>query len=252
MPRPVIRSDLEPTLRKLVKALLMLRHIWRFPRVRGAWPKYEYLKPWLADLRPAAVIDVGVNVGQFLHLAYRLYPEARLIGIEPLDELCRKVAGIYRTESRVVLHCCACGAEAGEGELHVTADSQNASMLAPTEEFYDERPGETVVGARRVPVRRLDALLDGVAGPILLKVDVQGGELDVLESLGDRLADVAAIIVEAPFEHAYEGASDFDAIYRFLTANGFAYRGAMGQLTSRHTGHVLQEDSIYINPRWVP
>ncbi|MHA1113217.1 MAG: FkbM family methyltransferase [Alphaproteobacteria bacterium] len=251
MTTPVIRSDPAPFLRKLEKALLMLRYVRRFPRVHGAWPKYEYLKPWLAALAPAAVVDVGVNVGQFLHLVYRLYPEARLIGIEPLDELCRKVGDIYRGDARVTLHCCACGAREGEADLHVTADSQNASTLAPTEAFYDERPGEEVVGERRVPLRRLDALLDGVAGPMLLKVDVQGGELDVLEGMGARLADVAAIIVEAPFEHAYEGASDFDAIYRFLTARGFAYRGAMGQLTSHHTGHVLQEDSIYVNPRWV-
>ena len=81
---------------------------------------------------------------------------------------------------------------------------------------------------------------------MLVKIDVQGVEFEVLQGAGERLDDVSAIIIESPFEVSYYGAAGFDEIYRFLTAWGFAYEGALGQLNSKPTGRVRQEDSIYV------
>ncbi len=81
---------------------------------------------------------------------------------------------------------------------------------------------------------------------MILKIDVQGAELEVLQGAGDRLDDVSAIVIESPFEQAYEGAAGFDDIYRFLNAKGFRYEGALGQLNSKKTGRVRQEDSVYV------
>ena len=88
--------------RKFEKLMLAARLFWRFPRSHGAWPKYEYLKPWIIDQRPTAMIDVGINIGQFLHLAYRLWPEAKIISIEPTADLANKMADLYQDDARVV------------------------------------------------------------------------------------------------------------------------------------------------------
>lgn len=241
-----LTSDPSESVRKIEKILLMLRFVWRFPRVKGGWPKYEYLKPWLADLGPVTVVDIGVNHGQFLHLASRLWPAARIVGVEPNAELAAKAAGLYRDDSRVQIESCAVGAENGEIDLFVTANDQNSSIHAPSAAFHDDRADDGVVRTEAVPLKRLDTLLEGIDGPMLMKIDVQGAELEVLQGAGDRLEDVSVIIIESPFEAAYEGAAGFDEIYRFLTARGFAYEGALGQLNSKHTGRVRQEDSIYV------
>lgn len=241
-----LSSDPTETIRKIEKILLMLRFVWRFPRVRGGWPKYEYLKPWLAELAPATIVDVGVNHGQFLHLARRLWPGAAIVGVEPNGELAAKTAAHYADDAAVTVHAVAAGAETGEADLFLTRNDQNSSIHRPAAAFSDDRPDDGLAGQQRVPLRRLDALLSECAGPILLKVDVQGAELEVLRGAGGRLADVAVVIVESPFELAYEGAARFDDIYRFLTGHGFDYAGALGQLNSRRTGQVRQEDSIYV------
>lgn len=241
-----LTSDPSESVRKIEKILLMLRFVWRFPRVKGGWPKYEYLKPWLADLGPASVVDIGVNHGQFLHLASRLWPSAGIVGVEPNGELAAKAAALYQNDVRVRIESCAVGAENGNIELFVTANDQNSSIHQPSDAFHDDRTDDGVVKIETVPLKRLDALLDGVAGPMLLKIDVQGAELEVLEGAGDRLDDVSVIIIESPFETAYDGAAGFDEIYRFLTVRGFRYEGALGQLNSKKTGRVRQEDSIYI------
>ena len=241
-----LRSDPSERIRKIEKIFLMLRFVWRFPRVKGAWPKYEYIKPWLAELAPATVVDIGVNHGQFLHLASRLWPDADIIGVEPNAALAEKSNRYYVGNPRVHVESCAVGAENGNIALFVTANDQNSSIHEPTAAFHDDRTADGVVRTEPVALRRLDGLLDGAKGPMLVKIDVQGAELEVLQGAGDRLDDASVIIIESPFEVSYDGAAGFDEIYRFLTARGFAYEGALGQLNSKHTGLVRQEHSIYV------
>jgi FkbM family methyltransferase len=247
-----LESDPSESVRKIEKILLMLRFVWRFPRVKGGWPKYEYLKPWLADLAPATVVDIGVNHGQFLHLAARLWSDAQVIGVEPNAGLAAKADALYGDNPRVRIESCAVGAENGQINLFVTANDQNSSIHAPSAAFHDDRTDDGVVRTEAVALKRLDTLLDGDTGPMLVKIDVQGAELEVLQGAGDRLDDVAVIIIESPFEVAYDGAAGFDEIYRFLTARGFVYEGALGQLNSKHTGRVRQEDSIYVRAQLRP
>ena len=128
----------------------------------------------------------------------------------------------------------------------MTANDQNSSIYEPTAAFHDYRTADGVIRTEPVALRRLDGLLDGINGPMLVKIDVQGAELEVLQGAGDGLDDVSVIIIESPFEAPYDGAAGFDEIYRFLTARGFSYEGALGQLNSKHTGRVCQEDSIYV------
>ncbi|MGZ0245004.1 MAG: hypothetical protein ACKVH1_03290 [Alphaproteobacteria bacterium] len=112
-----LTSDPLERIRKIEKILLMLRFVWRFPSAKGAWLKYEYIKPWLADLAPATVVDIGVNHGQFLHLASRLWPGADIIGIEPNAALAEKVNTFYLGNPKIRVESCAVGAEDGNIDL---------------------------------------------------------------------------------------------------------------------------------------
>ena len=241
-----LTSDPSESERKIEKILLMLRFVWRFPQIKVGWPKYEYLKPWLAELAPAIVVDIGVNHGQFLHLAARLWSGAQIFGLEPNAGLAVKVDTLFGDNPRVRMESCAVAAENGQIDLFVTANDQNSSIHAPSAAFHDDRADDGMVRTEAVALKRLDTALDGDTGPMPVKIDVQGAELEVLQGAGERLEDVAVIIIESPFEAAYDGAAGFDEIYRFLTVRGFVYEGALGQLNSKHTGRVRQEDSIYV------
>jgi len=241
-----LTSDPSESVRKIDKILLMLRFVWRFPQIKGGWLKYEYLKLWLAELAPATVVDIGVNHGQFLHLAARLWSGAQFVGLEPNAGLAAKVDALYSDNPRVRIESCAVAAENGQIDLFVTANDQNSSIHAPSAAFHDDRADDGMVRTEAVALKRLDTALDGDTGPMPVKIDVQGAELEVLQGAGERLEDVAVIIIESPFEAAYDGAAGFDEIYRFLTVRGFVYEGALGQLNSKHTGRVRQEDSIYV------
>jgi FkbM family methyltransferase len=232
--------------RKFEKLMLAARLFWRFPRSHGAWPKYEYLKPWIIDQRPAAVIDIGINIGQFLHLAYRLWPEAKIIGVEPTADLADRMASLFKDDARVVVEASAASDHAGEATFHITKNSQNSSLLEPSDSFVADRPDDGLLRTETVQLRRMDDILKNEAGPFFVKIDVQGAEMDVLRGFGDRLADIKTLIVEAPFEEAYDGAGGFDDIYRYLADRGMDYAGPLGTLTSKKTGRVRQEDAVFV------
>ena len=195
-----LTSDPSESVRKIEKILLMLGFVWRFPQVKGGWPKYEYLKLWLADLAPATVVDIGVTHGQFLHLACRLWPNAKIVGIEPNAALAATAGAVYADNPDIRVVSCAVGAENGLIDLFVTANDQNSSIHPPTVAFHDDRDNDGVVRTEPVQLKRFDGLLDGYAGPMLLKIDVQGAELEVLHGAGDRLDDASVVIIESPFE----------------------------------------------------
>ncbi|NKB20504.1 MAG: FkbM family methyltransferase [Alphaproteobacteria bacterium] len=241
-----LNADPSFSFRKIEKLFLAAKLFWRFPRSHGAWPKYEYLKPWIIDQRPAAVIDVGINIGQFLHLAYRLWPEAKIIGVEPTADLADKMATLYKDEPSVIVEACAASDHDGEANFHITKDSQNSSLLEPSESFVADRPDDGLLRTETVQLRRMDDILKDEAGPFFVKIDVQGAEMDVLRGFGDRLGDIETLIIEAPFEEAYDGAGGFDDIYRYLADRGMDYAGPLGTLTSKHTGRVRQEDAVFV------
>lgn len=91
------------------------------------------------------------------------------------------------------------------------------------ERAFGARPEKTI----EVPVRRLDNCLDisSLPHPILLKIDVQGGELVVLDGC-DSLAEVDFIYVELSFVELFEGQPLFQDVSEYLARRGFVcHRG---------------------------
>jgi FkbM family methyltransferase len=79
-----------------------------------------------------------------------------------------------------------------------------------------------VVKTSTVETRRLDDI-PATAGIDFLKLDVQGGELLVLEGAETRLKDVLVIHTEVEFVPLYKGQPLFADIDSFLRARGFAF-----------------------------
>jgi hypothetical protein len=57
--------------------------------------------------------------------------------------------------------------------------------------------------------------------PEIVKIDVQGGELEVIKGFGHCLDAVVAVELEASFVEHYEGQASLATIYRFLVERGF-------------------------------
>lgn len=177
----------------------------------------------VGDVR--VVLDVGANKGQFSRAAATAFPGARIVAFEPLAS----VAAEWRTNladvDRAEVHVCALGGEDGTVTFHPHEYSLSSSVLPLAEGAKAE--GGAAAGELapvEVPVRRLDdvvAAADLAPGPVLLKLDVQGYELEVLRGATATLAHVDALVVELSFERQYEGQPMFTEVLDALRDLGF-------------------------------
>jgi FkbM family methyltransferase len=166
-------------------------------RPNGARPARSSLEQFCRHLRslgfmPQAVVDIGVADGTFD--IYTIFPDARYLLIEPMAEFRPALDWIcahYKAEAVLA----AVAAEEGEKTIRFgssMADMHGASLVNLNPNIEEE------TNARIVPVRRLDRLVRerNLPSPMMIKIDVQGTELDVVRGAEDILTQVDVIVLE--------------------------------------------------------
>jgi FkbM family methyltransferase len=200
----------------------------------------------------ATVIDAGANRGQFALFAARRFPAARLLCFEPLDGPRQRLERVLASQSNLRVYPLALGDVDAPAEFHVSTADDSSSLL-PIGPRQREVFGTATRGTQEVEVRRLDSVLTTTElhGPILLKIDVQGGEVGVLRGSAGILTCVDAILVEASFVELYSGQGLVDDVWRLLIDEGFVSRGAWG-ITYGRNGECLQADLLFSRPEFSP
>ncbi|MGH9223245.1 MAG: FkbM family methyltransferase [Acidimicrobiales bacterium] len=171
----------------------------------------------------ATVIDVGANAGQFARACLGVWPESTIVAFEPLPGLAEQLTATLGAAGRVEAQAVAIGATDGDTQFFPHPNSLSSSALNVAEPVRAE-PWAQELPATTVPLRRLDTALAGrhLARPALLKIDVQGLELDVLAGAPETLRRMDAVLVEAAFDPQYEGQPPFSAVHAALTGEGWS------------------------------
>ncbi|CAA7615423.1 putative Methyltransferase, FkbM family [Candidatus Terasakiella magnetica] len=201
----------------------------------------------LAGLAVSTVVDVGANRGQFALLARALWPQAFIHAYEPEAAAAMVFERLMAEEPRVRLTRIAVGAEAGCATLLVSECSDNSSLLPVTERQLHFGRGAGFSHGQEVSVARLDALLrpEDIIAPALLKLDIQGGELQALQGAGPLLARFAHILAEVSFVSLYQGQALAGDIVAFLHGQGFRLAG-MGRAERDGAGVCVQTDFLFV------
>ena len=109
-----------------------------------------------------------------------------------------------------------------------------SSMHIPADWSYDKID---------VPTIRLDEYLDN-SKIDLVWIDVQGAELDVLRSFGDKLKNVNTIYCEVDVTCRYDSDSNLDTVSHFLSTNGYLLKAKM--FLSPNEAHIIVEKESVI------
>jgi FkbM family methyltransferase len=235
--------------RKLVVMAADARYRKLAPRwfATGVFPSLEHASvPFRREFR--TVFDVGASRGQFGLFALARFPGAKIIGFEPLPQA-RAIAVRALGGSRAEVHEIALGASARDATLHVSRADDSSSLLAIGRRQTTAFPGTEAVGALGVRVELLSSYLDHhVERPVLLKIDAQGGELDVLIGAGDALGLVDELLVEASFLELYDGQARASQVVAHALAHGLHLVDISG-LARSAGGEALQADFLFSRDR---
>jgi FkbM family methyltransferase len=201
----------------------------------------------LGELELRTVVDVGANRGQFTLFALHAFPAARIVSLEPLAAPAACFRRVFAKQTRVTLHQAALGPEPGQSTMHVSRHDDSSSLLPITATQQQIFRGTDEVRTESVRTAPLAEFLEcgAIQQPALLKVDVQGYELEALRACGDLLDRFDYIYAEASFVELYEGQVLADDLVTWLHERGYETVGSYGS-SSDAQGRSIQTDMLFV------
>ena len=181
---------------------------------------------------PATVVDVGVAYGT--PELYQAFPDARFLLVDPLDEYAEAIGQVTAAMGDAEWVRAAAGPEPGEIEINVNRAPALSSTLG---HWKGQDDGGT---ARTVPVVRIDDLVAerSLPGPYLVKVDVEGAELRVLDGAAKVLEETELVLLEVNLFEFLPGQPQLHDVVAYMKSRGFVTYDFYG-------GHVrLLDDAL--------
>lgn len=201
----------------------------------------------LAHLRelgfsPRVIFDVGAATGDWARLAASIWPHAQVIGFEPnasnAPDLERCRAELPHFDFRT----CFLGPERRAVEYR---DRATQTSIYDLDGFVAANAG--------TPARAEMEVIDELVGrgelppPDLIKIDVQGFELDVLRGAERVLAgDCQAVLAEVNFYKSHPNIPTVDEVIAFLRERGFVWYDTCGLLRRPLDDALWQMDLLFV------
>jgi FkbM family methyltransferase len=178
---------------------------------------------FLEDVRqrgfhPQGIIDVGANRGGWTKMARRVFPGVPVILIEPQREMECHLRELCDSDGNLEYVLAGAGAEKGELVQTIWEDLVGSSFLPATnaQQLHE--------GTQRVtPVITIDGLLKDRPDfqPDLVKLDIQGFELEALKGASSLFGRTEVFILETSLFHYVPGIPLTADCIRFMSEKGY-------------------------------
>lgn len=190
--------------------------------------------------QPSTCIDVGVGHGT--PELYEAFPNVKHLLIEPLAEYAPEIKEIMKKYD-CYYEQAAAGSKPGRLELYVKEQITGASMFA-------EKTGVPQGVKREVPVVTLDQICKegGLLGPYVVKIDVEGAEMEVIKGAVAIMPDILAFVLELTFIARLVDAPEAGEIIAFMADRNFVLYDIFN-LRVRDDQALFQADAVFVPER---
>jgi FkbM family methyltransferase len=204
----------------------------------GVWGMDMSLRLLRANgLAPEWIVDVGAYVGGWSRMARSVFDGVPLLMIEANGD-CRDALHLASSELGDACVAMALLGREPRAAVPFHAMATGSSVLP---ELTDV-PRSLVP----LPMTTLDAVSPPGAKNILLKLDVQGYELEVLAGGARTLAASSALLIEASLLPYNDGAPLLAEVVAYLRARGFVSYDVCGALRRRSDLALWQTDLLFV------
>jgi FkbM family methyltransferase len=194
------------------------------------------------------VLDAGANTGQYASELRCAGFAGRIVSFEPLPDAYGRLQKAIGSNPRWKSKQAALGAAPAQMTIHITENSYSSSLLKQKPELVAIEPPTRVVRDETVEVVTLDsqAELFEPQDRILLKMDVQGYELQVLAGATKTLEQVRLIETEMSLVPLYENQPKHMEMIAALDALGFDLISIEPGFHDKTNGRMLEIDGIFV------
>lgn len=198
------------------------------------------------------VLDVGANHGGFATKVRDGGYQGGLISFEPLAGAHQALQALKIDDPHwVIAPRMALGETEGQTVLHVAGNSSSSSLLPMLDAHQSAAPTSAYIAEEVVPLRRLDAVIPGLApyskdARIFLKIDTQGYERQVLEGSRGLMPQIRVLQLELSLIPLYRGQWLLDDFLPYMKGIGFSLWSLSEVFVDPSTGRLLQVDGVFV------
>lgn len=198
------------------------------------------------------LIDGGCNIGQFSSQLVQHFPSAEIFAYEPDPESVKKAKQNFKENPNITFVEAALGASNTLSKLFRGPFSATNSLLArPKNDLKPYYPSNAVLNEETdVEVVSLDteAKKNQIEHIDLLKLDLQGGELEALKGASNLLSNsqISIILAEAVFIQKYHDQPLLWKLWQYLES----YQYSLYSLEDIKTGDYDSKKNSLRNQQW--
>jgi FkbM family methyltransferase len=179
------------------------------------------------------IFDVGAHIGTFaLPLARRIGPTGKVLAVEGLptnfDLLSRNIVTLG-LDDRISAVCATIGAPGIAYRPEFTPQNTGATFLVETNE------------AVKSPTKTLDSLAAESFFPRLIKLDIEGLELEALRGASKILENLPILYIEINGAALFRYGHTVDELDAFLSNLGYRFFRNSGERNAAHDNYTIRE-----------
>ena len=192
---------------------------------------------------PRFIVDIGAYNGEWTAMARAEFPEASFLMLEAQEDK-RQIMEKLTNEGRGKIHHRMAVMGATDGEKVVFHEYEHSPTASSMLQDHASTPTRNV----EAQLRTLDSILsaDGFPQPDLIKLDVQGYELEVLKGADSALAGAEAILMEVSIIELYKESPVLHHVTLFMAERGYRAYDICSLLRRPLDKALCQIDIIFV------
>jgi len=195
------------------------------------------------------VVDAGAANGVISIMLAEKFANSIIYAFEPVNSTFEELKKNIGNRKSIRVFNCGLGNSVEKKEIHLAHRITSSSLFEFNKQIKDEFLAQSVakIGSQMIEINTLDNLLPPNEDVLLIKLDVQGHELEILKGAEKTLKRTAVIITEMQNHDLYLGAPQYFEIDNFLAKHGFVLHDIVPSI--RKNNKLYEWDAIYVNRR---
>lgn len=192
---------------------------------------------------PKSVLDIGANVGQFYNEIKNIFPNAYYYLIEG-SENCRSALENLNVDFSISL----LSDVEKEVDFYVRKHEPRCtgnSIYREQTSFFDD--DQIVI--EKLQTKTLSNLFNNQTFD-LIKIDVQGSEIDIINGGLEIIKNAKGIILEVSLVEYNQNSPTKDFVYECMDNLGFTPVELIGNINHPITHELIQQDILFLNKKY--
>ena len=206
------------------------------------------LENLVKDLDFKTVFDIGSNKGQFILLIKKLFKDKIFYSFEPIREILEKQKNFFKNKENFFFYNLGIGEKSEKKKFYITNRRDSSSFLKVEHRIKGNKDYQ-IEEEREINIKSLDEIFNQkiLLEPILMKIDVQGFELEVLKGSSNILRKIKYIIIEVSNSEIYSKQPLSNEIIEYLNLKNFQVFKKNSITTKIPKSNFLQVDILFKN-----